>query len=108
MLVVPRIRALVAAGVASIAVLFAAACREQTTRAVETPQPVIAWKAIGTWSGRGNRQTESFRSDTGALRVRWTATLTDREPKAAGALRVTAHSAISGRLLEQVVDHLGD
>jgi len=34
------------------------------------------------------------------LRVHWTASGT-------GAFRVSAHSAISGRLLEQVVDHRG-
>ena len=77
--------------------------------AVETQGvQVVAWKAVGSWSGRGNRQTESFRSDSGALRVRWTAAVTSREPGVTGNLRVTAHSAISGRLLEQVVDHRGD
>jgi len=87
--------------------LIAAACHGQTPRAAETTQQVIAWKAIGTWSGRGNRQTESFRSDTGALRVRWSANPASGEKNAAGALHVTAHSAISGRLLGQVVDHRG-
>src|SRR5690349_17546596 len=102
MLVVARIIAIPAAG------LIAAACRVQPQRAVEAPQQVIAWKSIGSWSGRGNGQTESFRSDSGALRVRWTASVTDRDPKAGGNLHVTAHSAISGRLLGQVVDHRGD
>jgi hypothetical protein len=84
---------------------MAAACGGQASRADETPQRVVVWRAIGSWSGRGNRQTESFTSDTGALRVRWT---TNREaPAGAGAFRLTAHSAISGRLLEQVVDHRG-
>jgi opacity protein-like surface antigen len=82
---------------------MAAACGGQASRADETPQRVVVWRAIGSWSGRGNRQTESFTSDTGALRVRWT---TNREAPA-GAFRLTAHSAISGRLLEQVVDHRG-
>jgi hypothetical protein len=91
-----------------IGALVGAACRGRAERAVEAPQQVIAWKALGSWSGHGNRQTESFRSDTGALRVRWSATLVTRDPKVPAALRVTAHSAISGRLLEQVVDHHGD
>src|SRR5262245_60285331 len=88
--------------------LMAGACSGQAKPAAETPKQVVGWKTIGSWSGQGNRQTESFRSDTGALRVRWTSSLASREPGAAGALRVTAHSAISGRLLEQVVDHHGD
>jgi hypothetical protein len=88
--------------------LMAGACSGQAKPAAETPKQVVAWKTVGSWSGRGNRQTESFRSDSGALRVRWTSSLASREPGGAGALRVTAHSAISGRLLEQVVDHHGD
>src|SRR6185436_12762833 len=90
--------------------LIAGACSGQAPRA-ETPQQVIAWKAVGSWSGRGNRQTESFRSDSGALRVRWSAspvTVVNQQPGDAGTLKVTAHSAISGRLLEQVVDHRGE
>jgi hypothetical protein len=92
---------------AALAALVAGGCSGAAPRA-ETPQQVVAWKAIGTWSGRGNRQTESFRSDSGALRVRWTSSVVTREPGASGALHVTAHSAISGRVLEQVVDHRGD
>jgi hypothetical protein len=86
--------------------LMAAACDGQAPRADERPQQVVVWRSIGSWSGRGNRQTESFTSDTGALRVRWT---TNKQAAAGGtgAFRLTAHSAISGRLLEQVVDHRG-
>jgi len=83
--------------------LMAGACGGQARRAAETPQQVVAWRTIGSWSGRGNRQTESFTSDTGALRVRWATSPVG----GTGAFRVTAHSAISGRLLEQVVDHRG-
>ena len=40
--------------------------------------------------------------------MRWTTTTAATpSPGRAGAFRVTAHSAISGRLLEQVVDHVG-
>jgi hypothetical protein len=85
--------------------LMAAACRGQAHRADETPQQVVAWRTIASWSGRGNRQTESFTSDTGALRVRWVTS--HGAPGGAGGFRVTAHSAISGRLLETVVDHRG-
>ena len=92
--------AIVAAG------LLTAACGSQARPAAETPKQVIAWKAVGSWSGRGNTQTESFTSGSGALRIKWT-TLANQPPGAAGAFRVTAHSAISGRPLEQAVDHHG-
>jgi hypothetical protein len=85
--------------------LMSAACRGQASRAADTPKQVVVWRTLGSWSGHGNRQTESFTSDTGALRVRWSASR--QEPGSAGAFRMTAHSAISGRLLEQVVDHRG-
>ena len=71
------------------------------TRASQPPpqtEQTVAWRPLGSWSGRGNRQTESFTSDTGALRVTWEAT---------GDFRLTAHSAISGRPLQQVVEHTG-
>jgi hypothetical protein len=86
--------------------LAAGACRPAADQPPPVPQRVVAWRAVGSWSGHGNKQTESFTSESGALRVRWTTTGT-RLPGSAGAFRVTAHSAISGRLLEQVVDHAG-
>ena len=87
--------------------LAAAACRRPAGDQVPASQQVVAWRAVGTWSGRGNKQTESFTSESGGLRVRWTATPRSQQPVAAGTFRVSAHSAISGRLLEQVVDHPG-
>jgi hypothetical protein len=70
-----------------------------------TATRTTAWHRLGSWSGRGNRQTESFNSESGALRVRWE---TRGEPApGAGAFHVTAHSAISGRLLQEVVDQRG-
>ena len=87
--------------------LMAGACGGQARRAADTPQQVVAWRTIGSWSGRGNRQTESFTSDTGALRIRWVTSPVNEHPGGTGAFRLTAHSAISGRLLEQVVDHGG-
>src|SRR5947207_5517188 len=83
--------------------LLAGGCGGQAHPADDTAKRVVVWRAVGSWSGRGNRQTESFTSESGTLRIRWT---TSRgEP--AGAFRLTAHSAISGRLLEQAVDHRG-
>ena len=66
----------------------------------------MIWRQVGSWSGSGNRQTESFTSDTGALRVHWEAM---RSPGAAGdgTFRLTAHSAVSGRVLQEVVEERG-
>ena len=72
-------------------------CRKQDVVAAKAP-PQMIWRAVGTWSGQGNRQTESFTSDTGALRVKWQTTSTGTSA-AAGGFRLTAHSAISGRVL---------
>jgi len=81
-----------------------AGCRHENPPAARTPQMI--WRSVGTWSGRGSKQTESFTSDTGAPRVRWEA-----KPAAGGSsdrtFRLTAHSAISGRVLQQVVDERG-
>jgi hypothetical protein len=66
---------------------------------------VTEWRRLGSWSGRGNLQSESFESSTGSLRVRWHASGGAANPP--GTLRLTAHSAISGRPLEMVVDHRG-
>jgi hypothetical protein len=88
--------------------LTAGACRRTAAdQAPPVPQQVVAWRAVGSWSGHVNTQTGSFTSESGALRVRWTTTASARSPGTAGVFRVTAHSAISGRLLEQVVDHSG-
>ena len=87
--------------------LTAGACRRAADQPPPVSQRVVAWRAVGSWSGHGNKQTESFTSESGALRVRWTTLAATRSPDVAGTFRVTAHSAISGRLLEQVVDHAG-
>jgi hypothetical protein len=95
--------------IATLAALAAGSCG---ARADQPPKPIehgIAWHQLGSWSGRGNLQTESFTSDTGALRIRWETSSPPGDTASAshGALRVTAHSAISGRPLQEVVDHTG-
>ena len=73
----------------------------------------LKWLREGGWNLGGapypNLQTESFTSDTGALRVRWETTPPAGEDASAatGTFRLTAHSAISGRPLQEIVDHTG-
>lgn len=49
-------------------------------------------------------QTESWPSDTGAMRIRWNTT----HAATGGKFQLTIHSAISGRPMETVVDQVGD
>jgi hypothetical protein len=96
-------------GVVVASMLAGNACGQRATEGPRRAEPTVAWRQLGTWSGRGSLQTESFTSDTGTLRVRWEATSTvdAGTAQAAGTFRLEARSAISGRLLEQVVDHAG-
>lgn len=73
----------------------------------EEPAPPVAaattlWHALGSWSGSGDRQTESFDVTTGSMRLMWEA-LQDAAPGAAH-FRVSLYSAISGRPLQTIVD----
>ena len=73
----------------------------------EEPAPPVAaastlWRALGNWSGSGDRQTESFDVTTGSLRLTWEA-LQEGAPDTAH-FRVSLYSAISGRPLQTIVD----
>lgn len=65
----------------------------------------VAWRPLGSWSGHGNIQTESFISDTGFLRVKWT-TRANSNP-GPGTFRATLHSAVSGRPIALAVETEG-
>jgi hypothetical protein len=74
------------------------------------PQPspsseVVIWKNLGEWSGRGNKQTESFVGLTGALRMHWQTK--NEAPKGTGTFRLILQSAISGRALQEPVNETG-
>ena len=76
-------------------------------RAPAKPEPSrdVMWRSLGSWSGRGRIQTESFTSDTGVMRVEWKAA-NDMSP-GAGTFQLTINSAISGRPLQVAVDRRG-
>jgi len=69
------------------------------------PDDAVVWHQVGSWSGRGNRQTETFTSDTGGFRVRW-ATKNETAP-GAGTLKVIFRSGDSGREIIDAVDARG-
>ena len=91
------------------AALAGSACGPRADAKPQAPaKQSVLWRPLGSWSGRGSLQTESFTSETGALRVRWQTTPEKAEPaQPSGVFRLNAHSAISGRLLQPVVDQAG-
>lgn len=85
------------------AVMLASGCRKE--KPPEPRRATILWHSIGSWSGHGDAQTESFDLGYEPCRVRWQA---KQESQAgAGALRVTLNSAVSGRELQVIVDQQG-
>ena len=85
--------------------LLASACQSETARPQPQPEPVVVWKPIGSWTGRGDKQTETFTSDTGGFRVHWETT---REaPAGGGRLRVVFRSGDSGREIIEAIDARG-
>ena len=88
-----------------VVVALASCGRAKPQAQPQTAAPKVVYHTLGSWSGRGNKQTESFTSDTGTLRVKWEATAVPGAP--APSFSLDAHSAISGRLLQTVVDKGG-
>jgi hypothetical protein len=78
-------------------------CRPETKR--EPKPPLVGWRPIGAWSGRGNTQTDSFNIESGQLRIKWE-TKNEASP-GAGAFKVMVHSAVSGRPIALAVEHRG-
>jgi hypothetical protein len=102
-----RVSRVVAASVAIVLATSATACRSDPPAEPAQPPPAgaITWRQIGSWSGGGNRQTESFELSMTAMRLRWQTT---RETSpGAGRLTVTLHSAVSGRPLQTIVEARG-
>jgi hypothetical protein len=89
--------------------LAASACSPTASAKPQPARQEVLWRPLGSWSGRGSLQTESFTSETGALRVRWETKRpqADADATPSGIFRLNAHSAISGRLLQPVVEQAG-
>jgi hypothetical protein len=68
-------------------------------------EEVVVWKQLGSWSGRGNAQTESFVGLTGSLRFHWRTT--HENPHSKGRFKLILQSAVSGRALQEPVDQEG-
>jgi len=72
------------------------------------PKPheqTVIWDHAGSWSGRGNLETNSFPASSGYLRFTWE---TSNETKPGeGRFKLILGSSISGRLIQVVVDSQG-
>ena len=72
------------------------------------PKPAeqtVIWDHAGSWSGRGNLETNSFPSSSGYLRFTWE---TSNETKPGeGRFKLLLGSSISGRLIQVVADSQG-
>jgi hypothetical protein len=79
------------------------ACHTEVRR--EPGPPQTGWRQVGSWSGRGNTQTDSFHIESGQFRVKWE-TQSEISPEA-GRLRVMANSAVSGRPIALAVESTG-
>ena len=71
----------------------------------DPPRAVVVWQPIGSWSGRGDKQTETFTGDTGGFRVHWETT--QEAPAGGGRLRVVFRSGDSGREIIEAIDARG-
>jgi hypothetical protein len=69
-------------------------------------QTLVGWQPVGSFSGRGNSQTESFNIESGQWRIKWTTA--NESPAGAGTFQVTVHSAVSGRPMVVAVEHRGN
>ena len=68
-------------------------------------QKTIIWEHAGSWSGRGDLETNSFPSSTGYLRFTWE---TSNETKPGeGRFKLILGSSISGRAILTLVDSKG-
>jgi hypothetical protein len=97
------IRKLLLAASLATAVLLCGSCNE-----LNPPKPrprAIVWKSLGTWSGHGSTQTDSFDINIFRWRVHWK-TANETAP-GKGHFVLTVHSAISGRPLTELVNHDG-
>ena len=82
--------------------LLLSSCSQPPPKAAE--QSVI-WERAGSWSGRGDVETNSFPSSSGYLRFTWE---TSNETKPGeGRFKLLLGSSISGRIIMVVVDSKG-
>ena len=96
LLLIPRVSFLMAV------VFLLPSCTQPPPKPTEQ---TIIWEHAGSWSGRGDLETNSFPSSSGYLRFTWE---TSNETKPGeGRFKLILGSSISGRLIQVVVDSQG-
>ena len=90
--------------VVSVVLLVAAGCRSAPRPEAQKPQ--IGWRPIGSWSGRGDSQTDSFNIESTQWRIKWE-TKGAASP-GAGSFHLVVHSAVSGRPIQDAVKVQGN
>ena len=65
----------------------------------------MIWERAGSWSGRGDFETNSFPSSSGYLRFTWQTT--NETTPGEGRFKLILGSSISGRAIMVVVDSKG-
>jgi outer membrane biogenesis lipoprotein LolB len=68
-------------------------------------KPGVIWQHVGSWSGRGDVETNSFPGSSGYFRFTWETSGETRTGE--GRFKLILGSSISGRALEVVVDSKG-
>jgi len=91
--------------IASVALLAASGCKSAPPPQQSRTRQ-IGWRPIGTWSGRGDVQTESFNIESTQWRIKWETK--GAASAGAGSFHVVVHSAVSGRPIMEAVEHQGD
>ncbi|PWU01094.1 MAG: hypothetical protein C5B51_23675 [Terriglobia bacterium] len=85
------------------AALVTGACQSKSK---PDPKPLlVGWRPIGTWSGHGNEQTDSFEIGSGQFRLKWETR--NEAPPGSGTFRVMVHSGVSGRPIALGVEYKG-
>jgi hypothetical protein len=85
----------------SFLLLFLASCSQPPPKPAEQ---TIIWERAGSWSGRGDVETNSFPSN-GYLRFTWETT--NETTPGEGRFKLILGSSISGRAIMTLVDHKG-
>src|SRR6185503_10519706 len=71
----------------------------------KSTQQTMIWERAGSWSGRGDLETNSFPGSSGYFRFTWE-TSNETQP-GEGRFKLILGSSISGRLIQVVVDSKG-
>ena len=88
--------------VSFVSFVFFFGCRARPSE----PQPIVAvTRPVGSWQGRGTATVGDIPSETGRFRIMWQTS--NESPAGSGRFKLTLRSAISGRTLGIVADHIG-